>query len=163
MLNVSRFLQLFLDSNSREKAQMPFIMSIPTAFEAQFYFSASMLICREVGAKKLDILGDAMNTTLAGMAVHLIQNVWNAQTKSCQLGPLGFLIESYMTFKPAVIQFQLFSQRTDGFVSVRQKESLFKSLLPMAGPDGSDVTGRKCSLEIGEEFFYLILSAEEVA
>lgn len=70
---------------------------------------------------KLNILHNKTNRTLTGTAVQLVQNAWDALTKSCPLGYLRLVIEPYVFFNPAVTQFYVLSQRTDGFVAVKQR------------------------------------------
>lgn len=62
-------------------------MSVPIAFNSQLFFDVVNWISREVGRKKLNIVQDAVKTTIAVIVVHLVQNVWDALTKSCMIEP----------------------------------------------------------------------------
>lgn len=161
ILNGSWFLPLVFDSNSRGKPQMTFEKGVLTAFQAQLYFHAPVLMNREIGAKKLNIFLNAMNSTLAEIAFQLVQKALDVLTKLCLLGPLPLVIEPCIWFNRAVIQFQILLQRMDVFVSFKQNKSLFKSGLPLAGPHGVDETARDHSPELDEEFRFICYSIVE--
>lgn len=48
LANGTRFLQLFLDNNSRRNAQMPNGMRVPTTFKTQLYFHVLVCLSRRV-------------------------------------------------------------------------------------------------------------------
>lgn len=75
---------------------MPYDMSVPTGFETQLYFSAIALMSRTVGKKKLNIFRNAVNSTLLGMAVQLMQEAWDVLSKFCSLGSLQVVIQPYL-------------------------------------------------------------------
>lgn len=85
---------------------------------------------------------DALNSMLTGIAVQLVQNAWDTLTKSCSLGPPGVVIERYLCFNPAVIQFRVLSRRSDGCVLLRKEETLFEERPPLQGSDGVDGTAK---------------------
>lgn len=53
LLNGARFLQLVFN-NTQAKANMPYEISMPTAFEVFFYFHSILFMRREVGKNKLN-------------------------------------------------------------------------------------------------------------
>lgn len=71
---------------------------------------------REVG-KKQNITRNRFNRTLTGMTVPFVPMAWNVITKYCLREPLEVFIELYMCFSHALLQFQILSQRLNGFLS----------------------------------------------
>lgn len=47
-------------------------MTLPSGLEAQFHFYAAALVSNKVTRKKLDVLEDAISTTLTGMEAELV-------------------------------------------------------------------------------------------
>lgn len=103
MINHARFLQLFLDSNSRRKARAPFGMSVPTSFEAHLYCHALMLISRKVGANKLNIYRNAINEALERVVVQVVLKACDALKTSCKLVSMHLVTERHIGFNHVVI------------------------------------------------------------
>lgn len=78
--------------NSQSKAYTPYKMSVPTTFEVQRYFQVMALVSREAVRKNLSIIRSTVNSTLACMAVPLVQKARDALTKSYPLEPLRVVI-----------------------------------------------------------------------
>lgn len=95
-------------------------MNAPIVLEKQVYFYAVDLLGRELTRKKLKIIRNVMNSTLAAKRLQLVQKDWYALTKFYLFGPLRFLIWLYLCFTCVMIQFQLFLQASDGFVPLEQ-------------------------------------------
>lgn len=119
LLNGAHFLQLVL-YNNEAKERMPNEMSMPTAFEANLYFHSTFFGRREAGRNKLNISGNAVNSTVASIEFQLVYKAQDALTWSCLLAPLRVL-EPYSRLNPSVIQFQALSLRLDGFRSLKQQ------------------------------------------
>lgn len=96
----SQFLQL-LHVSSQAKALLAYKMSASTAFKAQIYLHAVAMMSREAQRKNLEIVWDAMNITMVGMAVQLVRKAWNALTKSCLLKSSRVLKQLCQWFIPA--------------------------------------------------------------
>lgn len=77
---------------SQAKAPIPLEMIMRTVFEAQLYFHEVRLVCVEATRKKLIIIQNAENSTLAAMTAQLAQKVWDMATISSPLTPLLFVI-----------------------------------------------------------------------
>lgn len=130
-------------------------MGVPEAFKAQFYIHVIVLMRGEVYKKKLNIIRSAVETTLASIAVQLVQKASDASTKSFLLGSLRVVVEPYIYFNPAVVQFQVVSQWTDGFVSLKQQETLFETGSPLLLPNGAEATIRDWSPEADDIIWLL--------
>lgn len=63
-------------------------MSVPTALEANIYSHEIVLMSRELGKKELNINKTAVNNTLAGMAVQLLQKALAVLMINYSLGRL---------------------------------------------------------------------------
>lgn len=63
---------------------------------------------REAGSTILNIFLDAMNSTLTGIVVLLVQKAWNALKSFLLLNTLRAVVQPYMWFHTAVIQFYFF-------------------------------------------------------
>lgn len=146
--------------NSQEKANatIQYEINVPTAFDAQVYFHAMVLMRREFGKKKVNIHRSAANSMTAGMAFLLVQKACDAFKKSCSLGPLQVFSEPCMWSSTAVIQFQVLSQRSDGFVSLKEQKTLYKSGPPLLGPDRAHATAKNGSPEADEAIRFLCYS-----
>lgn len=83
---------------------------------------------------------------LTEIAAQLFQKTWDALTNSCLLGPVRVAIQPYMCFNPAVIHFQILSQRANKLVTLKQIETLFESGTLLPGPDGVDIISSDRSL-----------------
>lgn len=60
------------------------------------------LISTEGERKNLNIVRNAMNSKLAGMAVLFVRKAWDVLSKSCLLEPLRVVIQKFLWFYPAV-------------------------------------------------------------
>lgn len=125
LFNGAQVLQFML-SNGQAMAHIPCKMSAPKAFEAQPYFRAMSLMSREVEKKKPNIVQNVVNGMLAGMAVQVVQKAWYTLMMFCPLRSLRIVIQTYLWFSPVVKSFQVLSQRSDGFFSLRQQKSSLK-------------------------------------
>lgn len=83
-------------NDSQMMAQVPYGMNVPTVFKAEHYFHAVALTGRECGRKQLNIFQNAVNSTLAGMVVEVVQKSWDALTKPCPPRPLRVAIQPYL-------------------------------------------------------------------
>lgn len=101
-------------------------MSVPTAFGAQIYFHSTALTSRSNESKKLNNVRNAVNSTLVGMAVQLMQKDWDVITRSCSFGRLRIVINLYLSFNSEAMRFQVFSRRSDGFMLLIQQENGLK-------------------------------------
>lgn len=81
-------------------------MSWPTVFEKPLYFHAGDSMSIEARRKRLNVVPNAVNSTMTVMAVQIVQG-WDPLTKSCSLGPLRVVIRPYSWFNAAVIEFQV--------------------------------------------------------
>lgn len=72
LLNGTSFMKLVFSTNSLEKAQMWYGMSVPTAFEAQLAFHALVLLSQKLSLRKLSILQYTASGMLAGMDIQLV-------------------------------------------------------------------------------------------
>lgn len=105
-------------------------MSASTEFEVQLYCCAMSLTSRENEKKQLKIFQSAMNSTLAGMAVKLFQNNWDASTTYCSLGPLRVVIKRYLWYNRPVLRILVLLKHSDDFGSLKQQETLFEADQP---------------------------------
>lgn len=69
--------------NSQTKAHFQYEMSVPTAFVAQLYFHAVVLLSRDVKIKNSNIVQKAMKRTMVGMVFQLVRKAWDPLTSSC--------------------------------------------------------------------------------
>lgn len=69
--NGARLFQLVL-VNSQAKTQIMYETSVPTVFKTQLYSHAVALMSREVTKKALNIIWNALTSTVAGMVVQLL-------------------------------------------------------------------------------------------
>lgn len=76
------------------------------AFEEKLYFHAVRLLSRDAGKKTLDIFESGVDSTLAGMVIAIVQNVWDVQTNCCSLGVLWVVIHPYLCISLVVLYFQ---------------------------------------------------------
>lgn len=85
------------------------------------------LMSRKVGSKELNVVWNAVNSTLAGMVAHVVQKAWDVLTKTGSLGWLLAAVEPYLRFNPAEILFHVLSQYSDGFLLLIKHKTLFKA------------------------------------
>lgn len=107
-LNGVWYLQL-VSSRGRAEAQVPFSTSLLTSLKTQLNSHASDLMSSVVARKRLNMLQNAVVSTLASMEVQLIQNAWDGITKSCFPGPLRDVTHLYLSFSCVVVRFQTLS------------------------------------------------------
>lgn len=119
------------------------------------------MISREVRRKRLNIVQDAVKNPLAGIASQLEQKASDPLTKSCSLGPLRAVIQPYLQFSLALIEFQVISQRSAGFVSLIQEETLFEPYLSLQRSDGTKAATRNLSPEVHGAILFLSCSMME--
>lgn len=67
-----------------------------TGFLARLYFHGTNSLSRKVAKKRLNIVHNAVRSTLAGIAVQLVQRAWDALRFSCFAGPLRAVVHSYL-------------------------------------------------------------------
>lgn len=96
-------------------------MRVPTALEAQHYSHAMVLMRREAGGKKPNIVQNEVNCTVASTVVQVAKSAWHALTKRCLLEPLPVVNQTYLWVISAVIQFHVSTQRSDGSMSLNKK------------------------------------------
>lgn len=109
---------------------MQYESSVLTTFELQLHIRAVPLMSRKVERKKLYIVQNAVNGTMAGIAARHMKKAWDALTKFCSLWSLGAGMQSHMWFNPAVFQCLVLLQRSDGFESLKKERTLFEARLP---------------------------------
>lgn len=97
-----------------------------TEVEEQLYFYTMYSMSRELGRKKLNIVRDAVNSTLACMAPHFVQAAWYLITKDCSLRLLRITIRLYFCLISENIPFHVLSQQSDGCVSLKQQETVLE-------------------------------------
>lgn len=95
LVNGARVLQQALD-NIQTEIHVPYEMIVSIAFEEQLYFHAVALRYREAKNGKVKVTRHAMNSTMVGMVVPLVQNACRALTTSCSLRSLRFVIQRYL-------------------------------------------------------------------
>lgn len=100
--------------------QMMYEMSVSTLIEAQVYFHAMILMSREVNKKKVKIVRNVVDSTLLVMSVQPVKTTWARHKKFCSYGQLWVVMELYTELSPAMIQFQVFLNRSDSFVSLKE-------------------------------------------
>lgn len=74
---------------------------------------------------------------------------------SCSLGPPRIVIQPYMWCNPVVIKFQVLLQRADGFVSLKQAETLFEPRTPIFGSDCVHIIAMDRLPEVDEAILFL--------
>lgn len=89
----------------------------------------------KISQEEPNIIQNAENSTLGGMAFQPVQNAWDALTSSLLFGPLRIVMERYIWFTHALIHFQVLSQRSDDLMSLQQKETLFEHGSLILGPN----------------------------
>lgn len=114
-----------------------------------------VLLSRNVPKKKLSIIKNAVNSTFLGILVQLVQKIWDAVTESFLAGLQGVFIEPYMSFNTPVINAQVLSHQWNGFVLLKQQQTIFKASLQPLGPDRVDATARDPSLEVDDATQFL--------
>lgn len=92
LLNAARLLQVMLN-NTPVKVRMPNAMSVPAALGTQLYFSTAVFFSRKVGKKTRTNTKHALNSSLAGMGVQLMQKAFNALTESSSHETLRAVVE----------------------------------------------------------------------
>lgn len=97
--------------NSQAKAHIRYVIRVPAAFEVQLIFHVAALISSEVARKKLNIVRNSVNSTLAVIKAQLVEKGCNGLTKFFSLRLQRVVIQPYLQFNPAVIQVQLLSLR----------------------------------------------------
>lgn len=68
-------------------------MNAPIVLETHLGYHLFIVMSRNVGKKKLKIVQNAANSTLAGMMLQLVHDEWNEITKFCSLELLRAVIE----------------------------------------------------------------------
>lgn len=87
---------LFLPDQSQTERQISYALIFLTVFETQLYFGATGFMSRQFERNISNIFSNALDSTLAGMAVQILQQVWNALTKSCFVGLLQVVMQPYL-------------------------------------------------------------------
>lgn len=77
------------------------------------------------------------------MAAYTEQKASDALTKFCSLERLRVLVKLYHWFNTEVVQFQVLSQWSDGFVTLQQEHISFEAEQSHQGTRGVVDTGRK--------------------
>lgn len=77
LLNSARFHQIVLD-NSRWKKKLRSEMSVPTVFDAYHCFHGIALMTREIGIKRLNIIGKAVISTMTVVAIQSVEKALDA-------------------------------------------------------------------------------------
>lgn len=104
----------------------------------------------------VNVSRSAVNTMMVGMAVQTVQRAKDALTNSCLLGPLRVVTQPYLWFSYEPIQYQVLSLRSDGFISLRQKQAIFASRSPLQRRDGVEATARDSMPEVDESILFLL-------
>lgn len=79
-----------------------------------------------------------------------MQKAGNVLLRFRSLGPLFFLIQIYLYFNPVAIQFQVLSQRSVSFMSLKREETVFEAGSIPEAVDGVDATARSLSPDVDE-------------
>lgn len=80
--------------------------------------------------KTISTARNAVNSTLAGIALQLMEKKWDALMTSCLLGPLQVVRQPFLKFSPAVIKFHVMLQLSEGLVSLTEI-TLIKAAAPL--------------------------------
>lgn len=129
---------------------MPDEMTVPTALEGKLYFHGMVLMSREAGKEKLNVVYALMYSTFASGAVQHVQKVWIALTKVCLIGKVQASTEPDMQCNHAAILVQILSQHSSGFVSLRKQGNTFKECIPPPESFVIDHTTRDWSQEVDD-------------
>lgn len=76
-----------LETNNRQETQSSLDLTVLTSFKGLMFLHAIVFLSRMIAKKKLTCTQTAVNTTLAGMVVQVVQKVWDALARACNLGP----------------------------------------------------------------------------
>lgn len=106
------------------------------------------------GKKKLNIVPNAVNNTLAGVVFKLVLKACDALTNSCLQRPLRAIIEPCNWLTPAVIQFKVVLQQFDAYVPLRKQETHFETGSQLLGPSAMIDTARDRSLKVDHAIRY---------
>lgn len=117
-------------------------MRLLTVYETQLYFQVIVFMSREAGRKNLNSISSAVSSTLEEMAVQLLKKALDTFTKSCFHGLQRYFIDFYMWLHSTAVQFQVLSQRSNGFLSHIQQEIICNARSPFLKPYGVHVTVR---------------------
>lgn len=73
---------------------------------------------------------------MADVVFQLVGKAWNAPIKSCLCGSLRILVQPYLWVNPTITRYQVSLHRSDGFVQLKQDQTLFEAVLPLQVPSG---------------------------
>lgn len=121
LFNGTRLLQLVL-FNGQARTDLQNEISVPSVFEAQPSFHSMDLISRELERIKLNIIRSLVSSTLAGLAVQLVQKSSDSLSKPCSLRPLRVIKKPYLLFSLPKIQFRLLLYFLDSFLSLKEQD-----------------------------------------
>lgn len=96
----------------------------------------------KIGWNELNIVWNAVNSTLVWMTVQLVQTAWDELTKSCSPGLPLAVVQLWLWFNSVTTQLQVLSGRSDGYLSHEQLKTSLKANITCNGPDGVDASAR---------------------
>lgn len=100
-------------------------------------------ICTGASNEKLGILQNAVYRTFAMMVVQLLKKAWDGLVTSSSLGALRVVIELNKYVEYRMKKVQKLSRQSDGLLSLKRQETIFKSRLPLLGRGEVGATASK--------------------
>lgn len=117
--------------------------------------SMCFLLSRKAGLKKLRDLQNIVNGKIARKAFQLVKTAQDAPTKFCLLGLMRMALQLNTWFNTAVNNFQVFSQQSNRFVSIRQRVTLFQIKTSLSWSGSVGIIARKWSPKFDEAIIFL--------
>lgn len=122
--NGTWFLELMLEK-SQVFALFLYKMSVLTVFETGLLLWAKVLVRREVDTKTLNIVQNAVNSTLVNIIVLLLRNACHALMKFSLLRPLPVFIEHLILIYNTMLPFLVLLQCSDSFELLKHQKTFF--------------------------------------
>lgn len=99
---------------------------------------------------------------MASMTDQRVQKPFDALMKSCFLGQLRAVIQQYLWSNHAMIWYQISLKRSDGFVSLKTKISIFEAGPPLQGLDAVDASAGNRAPAVNKAIWFSSYSISEL-